>query len=150
MLGEPWQGDRGLLDDVAGWVRSPIEVLGSDLLAELACRCAVAIVTVSLWPAPRGRGEDRLPSFLRVLVPEVDPVAWAVVDPQLRHALAHCGHVAGVAEGQAPDPDQDARTSVAIPKSLEPPSIQGCLADLDHTAIVSCGIQMAKSGAHRR
>jgi hypothetical protein len=54
---------------------------------------------------------------------EIHPIPWAKIDPQLRHAIAHRLHIAGMACRQSFNPDQDASAPLQIVQSVNPERI---------------------------
>jgi hypothetical protein len=67
---------------------------------------------------------------------EIDAVAAALVDPELRHAAADRPSVAGIALGQSVDAPGDAAACFAILQIRHPGEERGGLDDLKHRRIV--------------
>ncbi len=65
----------------------------------------------------------------------IDAAARPVIDPHLRHSLAHRFHVAGIAEREAPDARHDPGTRIAIPPAVERGDKSQRLPDFDPTEL---------------
>src|SRR5438270_8219864 len=65
---------------------------------------------------------------LRPAVYQIDAVSGSIIDPQLRNAGPNGTHVAGVAEGQATDPDVDPSDGGAVAEARRsgPASVSPC------------------------
>lgn len=68
-----------------------------------------------------------------------------MIDPQLRHAIAHRLGIAGVAKRQAPDADVDAGSGDSVSQSRKPFGVGFGLLDLDHLAMYPVGNELIKS-----
>jgi hypothetical protein len=72
---------------------------------------------------------------LRAARDEIDAADRPVIDPHLRHSLAHRFHVAGIAQREAPDARHDPGTRIAIPQAVERGGKSRRLPDFDPTEL---------------
>jgi len=67
---------------------------------------------------------------------EVDAVAWAVIDSQLRNAFSHGLNIAGISEDEALDPHLDSGPGVDVSQTVQPRREYIRLEDTKHYAEV--------------
>jgi hypothetical protein len=75
---------------------------------------------------------------------KIHPVAWAIIDPKLRHPVPDRRDIAWVAQRQPLDTHQDTSPSVPITQRAQPAGECVGLLDFDHGALSSTGDKMSR------